>query len=245
LLVGTTLEVLAQHGRRILRDARWRRHLRDHAVVIGYGTKGRSAARVLVKHDFNPGRIVVIDNRASAITDANLEGYAAIEGDATSRDTLRRAEISSARHVILTLNRDDSAILTMLTVRQLNPGANVVASVREEANAPLMRQSGASAVITSSEAVGRLLGLSAISPNLGTVMEDLLSSREGLDVAERHVRAEEVGRHLDELRGDPVVAVVRNSTLRRFYDPAVSTLEPQDKVVVIRNADMDRSPPPG
>ena len=47
------------------------------------------------------------------------------------------------------------------------------------------------AVITSSEAVGRLLGLSALSPNTGTVIEDLLSSREGLEVGERQVRKDE------------------------------------------------------
>ena len=95
--------------------------------------------------------------------------------------------------MIITLDRDDSAILVTLTVRQLNPSAHVVVAVREEDNASLLRQSGANAVITSSEAVGRLLGLSAVSPNLGTVIEDLLSSREGLEVGERQVTREEVG----------------------------------------------------
>ena len=92
---------------------------------------------------------------------------------------LRRAEIIKAREVIITLDRDDSAILVTLTVRQLNPSAHVVVAVREEDNASLVRQSGANAVITSSEAVGRLLGLSAVSPHLGTIIEDLLSSNGG------------------------------------------------------------------
>src|SRR5699024_3904797 len=43
LLVGTTLEVLANQGRRIFIDSRWRKRMRNHVVVIGYGTKGRSA----------------------------------------------------------------------------------------------------------------------------------------------------------------------------------------------------------
>src|SRR4051812_14227962 len=41
LLVGTTLQVLATEGRRIILDARWRKHMRNHVVVVGYGTKGR------------------------------------------------------------------------------------------------------------------------------------------------------------------------------------------------------------
>ncbi|HEY3511697.1 MAG TPA: potassium channel family protein, partial [Kribbella sp.] len=42
VLVGTTLEVLANEGRRIMRDTRWRKRMKDHTIVVGYGTKGRS-----------------------------------------------------------------------------------------------------------------------------------------------------------------------------------------------------------
>ncbi len=239
LLVGTTLQVLANEGRRIFRDTRWRKNMRNHVVVIGYGTKGRSAVGTLVDNGTNPAQVVVIDNRPASITEANIKGYAAIEGDATRREILRRAEIIRAREVVITLDRDDSAILVTLTVRQLNPSAHVVVAVREDDNAPLLRQSGANAVITSSEAVGRLLGLSAVSPNLGIVIEDLLSSKEGLEVGERQVTRDEVGKSSDEVRGERVVAVVRNRTLRRFYDPTVATLETGDQVVVVRHADEE------
>jgi len=236
LLVGTTLQVLANEGRRIFLDSRWRKHMRNHVVVVGYGTKGRSAVDTLESNGCNPAQIVIIDGRANAVADANIRGYAAIEGDATRREVLRRAEIIKAREVIITLDRDDSAILVTLTVRQLNPSAHVVVAVREEDNASLLRQSGANAVITSSEAVGRLLGLSATSPNLGTVIEDLLSSREGLEVGERQVTREEVGLNPGQVEGERVIAVVRNKTLRRFYDPTVAKLETGDQVVVVRHA---------
>lgn len=237
LLVGTTLQVLANEGRRIFRDNRWRRHMRNHVVVIGYGTKGRAAVGTLVANGASPSQVVIIDNRPASISEANLKGYAAIEGDGTRREILRRAEIIKAREVVVTLDRDDSAILVTLTVRQLNPSAHVVVAVREDDNAPLLRQSGANAVITSSEAVGRLLGLSAVSPNLGIVIEDLLSSKEGLEVGERQITSDEVGKSSDEVRGERVVAVVRNKTLRRFYDPTVATLQTGDQVVVVRHAD--------
>jgi voltage-gated potassium channel len=236
LLVGTTLEVLANEGRRIILDGRWRKRMRNHVVVVGFGTKGRSAVETLETSGVNPAQIVVIDSVPAAISDANLRGYAAIEGDATRRDVLRRAEIVKAREVIITLDRDDSAILVMLTVRQLNPSAHVVVAVREDDNASLLRQSGANAVVTSSEAVGRLLGLSAVSPNLGVVIEDLLSAKEGLEVGERGVTRDEIGLSPHQISGDRVIAVVRNKTLRRFYDPTVAKLEPGDQVVVVRQA---------
>ena len=62
--------------------------MRNHIVVVGFGTKGRSAVETLKDNGTNPNQVVIIDSRSSAITDANLRGYAAIEGDATRRDNL-------------------------------------------------------------------------------------------------------------------------------------------------------------
>ncbi|MFW6599620.1 potassium channel family protein [Propionibacteriaceae bacterium Y2011] len=240
LLVGTTLEVLANQGRRIYIDARWRKRMRNHVVVIGYGTKGRAAVQTMIRNEVDLTKVVVIDGQQRALDDASRDGVAALQGDATRRELLQRAEISKAREIIITLDRDDSAILTTLTVRRLNPSAHVVVACREHDNASLLRQSGADAVVTSSDAVGRLLGLSAVSPNLGTVIEDILSSGEGLEVFERLAAPDEVGRHPSEIEGEQVVAVVRNKTLRRFYDPAVAELQTGDHVIVVRQAPEDQ-----
>jgi voltage-gated potassium channel len=239
LLVSTTVQVFASEGARMLRDNRWRKRMRNHVVVVGYGTKGRSAVDTLIDNGANAAQIVIIDSKAPAIADANLHGLAAIQGDATRREILRRAEIIKAREVVITLDRDDSSILVTLTVRQLNPSAHVVVAVREDDNASLVRQSGANAVVTSSASIGRLLGLSAFSPNLGTVIEDLLSSREGMEMGERQVTSDEVGKSPGEVAGERVIAVVRNKTLRRFYDPTVATLETGDQLVVVREAVPD------
>src|SRR4051812_33240171 len=40
LLVGTTVEVATQRGRHAISVRRWRKHMEDHVVVCGYGTKG-------------------------------------------------------------------------------------------------------------------------------------------------------------------------------------------------------------
>src|SRR5262249_35772089 len=51
VLVGTTLEVLATQGRTIWRVSRWRKRMHDHVIVVGYGTKGRSAIATLIDND--------------------------------------------------------------------------------------------------------------------------------------------------------------------------------------------------
>lgn len=233
LLVGTTLEVLASQGRHLWRVSRWRKHMEDHVVVVGYGTKGRSAVAVLLRNGYDKDAILVVDPRADAIDEAQSNGLAAVAGDATRREVLRRAEVGKAKQVIITTDRDDSAVLTTLTVRQLNEHAKVIVAVRENDNVPLVRQSGADAVITSSESVGRLLGLSTVSPALGGVLEDLLTYGDGLEVAERPVLPREIGKEPQKLL-DQVIAVIRDDQVFRYFDPSVTQLARGDRLVVVR-----------
>jgi len=248
LLLGTTIEVLATKGRSAIRDSRWRKKMRDHTVIIGYGTMGKSAASTLMKSDTPPDQIVVIDPSPAAVADANRHGLAAFAGDATDRELLRRAEIARAREVIVTVGRDDTTILATLTVRQLNPWAHIIVAVHKEENTSLVRQSGANAVITSSESVGRIVGISAINPNLGHFIEDLISSGEGLEITQRPVTTDEVGLDPSCIRAERVLGVVRGRRLYQFYDQSVANLRAGDEVVVVRHSgthDEDAGKEPG
>ena len=168
-----------------------------------------------------------------------------VTGDATRREVLRRAGVARASQVIITTDRDDSTVLSTLNVRQLNPNAYIVAAVREQNNVELVRQSGADAVVTSSEAVGRLLGLSTLSPTLGEVMEDLLTYTGGLEVAERDLLVPEVGKTPQSLP-DQVIAVIRDGVVHRYFDPVVTQLARGDRLVVVRPAqELPWAPRPG
>jgi voltage-gated potassium channel len=245
LLIGTTLELLAIRGRETFRMSRWRKSMDEHVVVIGYGTKGRSAVETLKSNGVDIEKIVVVDPSSTALGEAHADGLAVVTGDATRREVLRRAGVASARQVIITTDRDDSTVLATLNVRQLNADAYIVAAVRESDNVPLVRQSGADSVVTSSDAVGRLLGLSSLSPTLGAVLEDLLSYGTGLEVAERDLLVQEVGRQPQSLP-DQVLAVVRDGTVHRYFDPAVTQLVRGDRLIVVRpSQELPWAPRPG
>jgi voltage-gated potassium channel len=229
----------------MFRVARWRKKMDQHVVVIGYGTKGRSAIDTLVNNGYDRSAIVVVDPGPVALSEANRDQLVGIAGDATRRGVLRQAGVEKATHVIITTDRDDSNVLVTLTVRQLNPDAWIVAAVREQENVPLMRQSGANSVITSSDAVGRLLGLSSMSPMLGSVMEDLMTYGEGLEVAERDLLVNEVGKQPQRLP-DQVIAVIRDEKVYRYFDPVVSLLARGDRLIVVRPAkELPWAPRPG
>jgi voltage-gated potassium channel len=245
LLIGTTLEVLATQGRENFRNARWRKNMEDHVVVIGYGTKGRSAVDTLVNNGVDRDHVVIVDPSSVALGEAHADGFAVVTGDASRREVLRRAGVEKARQVIITTPRDDTTVLATLTVRQLNPEAYIVAAVREQDNVPLVRQSGANAVVTSSDAVGRLVGMSSISPPLAAVLEDLLTYGEGLEVAERELLVTEVGKAPQSLP-DQVIAVLRDERVYRYFEPTVTQLARGDRLIVVRPAkERPWAPRPG
>ncbi|AWW38573.1 Ion channel protein [Streptomyces cadmiisoli] len=206
--------------------------MRDHTVVVGFGTKGRAAIQAGCAAGLKKEQVVVIDPVPKAVDAATAEGYAGVVGDATRSDVLKRAEVQRAGRIIIATQRDDTAVLVALTARQLNREATIVAAVREEENAPLLKQSGADEVITSAGAAGRLLGLSVLSPAAGVVMDDLIRQGSGLDIVERPVTKAEAGKRPRET-GDLVVSVVRGHRLLGYDDPALRELELTDRVIVI------------
>ncbi|MEV7439655.1 potassium channel family protein [Streptomyces sp. NPDC091204] len=242
ILVGTTLEVLTERTREEWRLKRWRKNLREHTVVVGFGTKGRSALQTLLATGLSKEQVVIVDPSAKVIDMANAEGLTGVVGDATRSEVLLRAEVSKARQIVIATQRDDTAVLVTLTARQLNRGAKIVAAVREEENAPLLRQSGADAVITSASAAGRLLGLSVLSPSAGTVMEDLIHQGSGLDLIERPVRKSEVGKSVRDT-DDLVVNVLRGHRLLAYDDPHASPIQLTDRLITIVRAAPSGTPP--
>ena len=167
--------------------------MNDHIIICGFGVKGRSALRTLLDKGVKPRRGRRHRRIAAARDHAKAAGLTVICGTAASTAVLRQAGIAEARSIIVAVNRDDTAVLVTLTARELNPKATIVAAVREEENVHLLRQSGATSVITSADAAGRLLGFAVQQPEITEVLEDLMRVGQGLDIAEYEVGEDEAG----------------------------------------------------
>jgi len=243
LLVGTTLEILTERSREALRLQRWRKRVRDHYVVCGFGTKGRSAVDVLLGRGVERSDIVVVDEGRDAVEAATAAGLVAVHGSAARAAVLHEAGVPVACAVIVAPDRDEASVLITLTARELNADAAIVAAVREEENAHLLRQGGADAVITSAEASGRLLGMATQHPRLVDVVEDLLTAGEGLDIGERSVRDEEIeaGRPLVDA-GELVVATIRDGQTVPFTEMRARDLQRGDRLVILCVSEEPRGP---
>ncbi|WP_280299434.1 potassium channel family protein [Nocardia neocaledoniensis] len=235
VLVGTTLSVLTERSRQAFKIQRWRHTVRNHTVVVGYGTKGRTAIDAMLGDGVAQSDIVVVDTDAVALEAAASAGLVTVHGSATKSDVLRLTGVQRAASVIVATNRDDTATLVTLTARELNKTAKIVVAIREAENTHLVRQSGADSVVVSSETAGRLLGIATTTPTVVEMMEDLLTPEQGFAVAERDVEPGEVGgspRHLSEI----VLGVVRDGDLIRVGEPEVDALEAGDKLLYIRRS---------
>lgn len=239
VLIGTTVETLTTQSRQAYQIQRWRSRLRNHIIIVGYGTKGRTAAAAMVGDEIAPADIVVVDEDAAALERAKSAGLVTVRGTATDSEVLRLAGAQHARTIIVAANRDDTAVLVTLTARELAPKAKIIAAVRETDNEHLLKQSGADSTVVTSETAGRLLGIAVQTPSVVEMMEDLLTPDRGFAISEREVTPKEAGgspRH----QSDIVLGVVRDQRLIRVDDPEVDALELGDRLLYIRSADADR-----
>ncbi|GFG68685.1 potassium channel family protein [Mycolicibacter senuensis] len=234
LLVGTTVEAFTENSRQAFRIQRWRRRVKDHTIVIGYGTKGKTAIAAMRGDDESPPKdIVVVDNDQAVLDQAEGKGLVTVRGDGTKSDVLRLASAQRAAAIVVATGRDDTAALVTLTAREIAPEATIVAAIREAENQHLLEQSGANSVVVSSETAGRLLGIATTTPSVVEMIEDLLTPDAGYAIAEREVEQQEVGgsaKHLNEI----VLAVVRDGQLLRLDAPELDAVEAGDRLLYVR-----------
>ena len=238
VLIGTTVETLTTQSRQALKIQRWRKSVRNHTIVVGYGTKGRTAVAAMISDGVAPADIVVVEKDPAALERAKGAGLVTVRGSASDSEVLRLASAQHADTIIVAANSDDTAVLTTLTARELAPKAKIIAAVREAENQHLLKQSGADTTVVTSETAGRLLGIAKQTPTVVEVMEDLLTPDAGFALAQRPVEPREVGgsaRHLHDI----VLGVVRDGELLKPDSPGADAVELGDQLLYIKTAEAD------
>ena len=225
IFLGTAYELTLQQYRERVQMTKLKEHLKNHAIVCGFGVKGRTIVRELLAHGLPADQIVVIEPNEEALGQATKMGFVALKGDASSEEILRAAAVEKAAQVLVALDFDDICVLICLTVRHLNPRVRLVASVREEENIKLLRAAGADVIVSPSITGGRLMSAAVSAPAVTDFMQDLLHFGEGVDAVEHVVTPEQEGRLVGELSGKSgyfVLGVARGK--QRFPFPCLGDL---------------------
>lgn len=234
IFVGTAYNFLIKRSWEAWRMRRIQERLTGHHVVLGFGISGSQAVRELIERGTDPQRIVVVDPSAERLEEAEAMGCNVLEGDASRDENLRAVRIEKASSILVSAGRDDSSILIVLTARHLAPGVPISVVVRAEDNEDLAQQAGANTVINPVRFTGLLLAGSAQGTHVSDYLSDLASVGGQVQLVERTVTADEVGRSLDSLGpGTRGLRVVRGGRQIGFWEADAQRLEAGDVVVTI------------
>ena len=215
--------------------ARIQAKLANHYVVLGYGISGSEAVAELIARGTDPSCIVVMDPSEDRLEQAEAIGCNVIEGDASRDDSLIAVRIAEARSVLVSAGRDDASILIVLTVRHLAPKVPISVVVRAADNELLARQAGADNVINPVRFTGLLLAGSAQGAHVADYLADLASVTGRVNLIERPVRPEEIGKSLDQLdTGGRGLRVYRGDGMTGFWEDEAGQLQAGDIIVEIR-----------
>lgn len=191
--------------------------LKNHIVVCGSGRVGREVVCNLLqeKKDF-----VVIEKDPAHLTEFCDEGVLSITGDATEDKVLLAAGVKEAKGVITTLADDAENLMIIITCKDFNPGAHVVARANRPESIIRLKRAGADTVICPSAIAGSRMVLASLKPTSVAVVETIVEDRknslnlEELTISEKSTL---IGKDIKDARlrkdyGTLVLAIKRDGT---------------------------------
>ena len=242
IFVGTAYNFIIKRSWEKWRMARIQKKLSGHIVVLGFGISGSEAVKELIERGTDPDTIVVIDPSEARLSEAEALGCNVMAGDATRDETLIAVRVPNARTVLVSAGRDDTSILIVLTVRHLARRVPISVVVRAEDNELLARQAGADNVINPVRFTGLLLAGSAQGSHVADYLTDLASVAGEVQLVERPVKPEEIGRGLDRLASAGLgVRIYRGGKPYGYGEPEAHSLQAGDMVVEILHSDASEA----
>lgn len=152
--------------------------LDDHILVLGCGDLTEPIIDELV--DAVDCEFVVItpdEQRTRQLTEENVEVLRAEPSDEAS---LRRAQIDSARAILVATEDDGDDALSILSARQVNPNVRIVAAASQRENVGKLKRAGADNVISPAVIGSRLLVRSAMGSDDSEDIADRLIGEDSL-----------------------------------------------------------------
>ncbi len=236
VLVGTTLQVLTERSRQAWKIQRWRSRVRNHTVVVGYGTKGKSAVAAILDDEIAAARSSSSTPTRPSLDRASAAGLVTVHGDATRSDVLRLAAAQHASAIIVATSRDDDR------------GAGHPDRPRDRARSQDRGVDSRGGKPAPAAAIRRRLG--------GRLLRDRRpAARHGHHNAQRRGddrRSADAGRGTSpspsatlsqaEVGGSPrhlsdiVLGVVRDGQLLRVDAPEVDAIEAGDRLLYVRSS---------
>lgn len=222
LYFASTLTAFIVEGdlRRAYRRKRMRKRMdkmRNHIIVCGAGSTGRHAIEELIA---TQTPIVAIDKDEAVLEQFAEEHpraqFSYIVGDATDDHVLVDANVAHAKGVVVALSNDKDNLYLVVTARQLNSKAKIVARCSELSLVDKLKRAGADRVVSPNFIGGMRMVSELIRPAVVRFLDEMLRDKESA------TRIEEVCVAGGELAG----MTLGEADIRQRFGASVLAVQP-------------------
>lgn len=159
--------------------------MKDHTVVLGYGSVGKSCVRELLIAEQH---VAVVTQHAEDVANihslAGLDRLFATYGSPADVEILHRVNVPLAHSVVVCTEDDTQTLIAALNVRTLAPEVRIVVSVVRPELKTTLRSAGVTYVASPSDMGGRLCAAAAFEPEVANAFDHLTETGEGADLRE-------------------------------------------------------------
>ncbi|MBK8937253.1 MAG: potassium channel protein [Polyangiaceae bacterium] len=216
--------------------------LRNHYVVCGVGStgyyivdelRGRGEEVCVVEQD--PERIVRINE--------DFPEVACLRGDATDDDVLKRAGLERASGVFAALSQDKDNLFVVMTAREINDRARIVARAIDVKAIKRLKVGGANAIVSPNFLGGRRMASEMLRPQVVAFMDVLTDREVEFDIEEVILAPDSpmIGKTLAEARvrqvADVLVLAVTVNDTYKYNPPPDVGLMPGARLMVLGTSD--------
>lgn len=118
--------------------------MKEHFVIVGGGRTGQEIARELTQKN-KPFVIIEIDE--IVVKELKKKNFFVIHGDAQSEKILDKANIKSAKKIIIVTPKNETNLLIILTAKEMNNNIKIVTRAEKQLMISKLKRAGANSVI--------------------------------------------------------------------------------------------------
>ncbi len=232
-------------GRRIRQQKKLVESLTEHFIICGFGRIGRQIA---AEFAVESTAFVVIDASSEQVKIAQIEGYSAVQADATLDATLIEMGVEKAACLVAALPSDAENLYIILSAKSLNPKIRAIARASNEEAVQKLQRAGADKVISPYITGAKRMAAAALRPQVMDFMDGIMTSDRSFYMEEFLIDANTcpvAGLSLREARlrsqSGSLVLAVRRQDGNLIVGPTGETiLMAQDMLICMGTADQLR-----
>lgn len=181
----------------------------NHTLICGWNSQVEDVLRIFERYHTKQMQIVLVNDAPPERIESVINAYQHVEikfvrGDFSRETILNRANVKQADSAIVVpdagaVGADEKTLLTILTMKSLNPKIKVCAHILNRENRQHVKRANADEVIVSDQHTAFFLANNILYPGAAQVAGEMLDYERGNDVHRVPIPEEFVGRPFGEL----------------------------------------------